>query len=307
MFFFRGLTDVDKVKLFMVLIGAGIKRPVQPRIDVAMKTSTTEAYCKMVKTAYELALNPTMPLNHFKVLIKCQRENGVPVVLIEGRDNNNAAKEYIHCIADVVRDKCAAVIASKNFMSLLSDGSQARKTGSEKELVMVRVERNGIPCYLAASLLEMSEYGGGNADSIKMAMDGMFDETNGTMKMTAEQYQHKVVSATADGSSVNTGKYSGVLTQLAQNRDWLLPIHCCNHRIELAFKAAINKSSFKICDDTYISIFYLHKNSGKLNEAVYAACKAIGITTPKKLPKIHGTRFINHRRRGFKAFLCGQE
>ena len=126
---------------------------------MALKTSTTEAYLKMMRTAYELALNPTMPLKHFKLLIKCQRENGV--VLIEGKDNNKAAKEYVHVLSEIVREKCAAVIASKHFMSLLSDGSQARKTGSEKELVMVRVERNSIPCYLMASLLEMSNYGGG--------------------------------------------------------------------------------------------------------------------------------------------------
>ena len=33
----------------------------------------------------------------------------------------------------------------KGVMSILSDGSQARKTGKEKELVLIRCERNGIP------------------------------------------------------------------------------------------------------------------------------------------------------------------
>ena len=36
---------------------------------------------------------------------------------------------------------------------------------------------------------------------------------------------------------------------------------------------------------------------------VQAACKSLGITSHRKLPKIHGTRFINHRRRGIKVFL----
>ncbi len=139
---------------------------------------------KMIKTAYELAMNPTMPLKHFKVLVKCQRENGV--VLIDGRDNNKAARECIHCIADSVHEKCAAVIASKHFMSLMSDGSQARKTGSEKELVMVRVERNGIPCYLIVSLLEMSEYGGVDANSIKMGIDSIFNQENGVIKLSED-------------------------------------------------------------------------------------------------------------------------
>ena len=83
-----------------------------------------------------------------------------------GRDNGKAAREYVQCIVNAVREKCAAIIASQHFMSLMSDGSQARKTGTEKELVMVRVERNSIPCYLVLSLLEMSENGGVDADSI---------------------------------------------------------------------------------------------------------------------------------------------
>ena len=35
------------------------------------------------------------------------------------------------------------MLASANFFALLSDGSQARKTRKEKEMVMIRVERNG--------------------------------------------------------------------------------------------------------------------------------------------------------------------
>jgi hypothetical protein len=80
---------------------------------------------KMIKTAYELAMNPTMPLKHFKVLVKCQHQNGV--ALIDGRDNNKAAREYIHCIADSVHEKCAAVIASKHSMSLISIAFSIKK------------------------------------------------------------------------------------------------------------------------------------------------------------------------------------
>ena len=70
-----------------------MKRTLQPRIDVALKASTTEAYLKMIRTAYELALSPTMPLKQFKLLIKCQRENGV--VLIEGRGHRNETNAKI--------------------------------------------------------------------------------------------------------------------------------------------------------------------------------------------------------------------
>ena len=59
-------------------------------------------------------------------------------------------------------------------MSILSDGSQARKTKDEKELVLIRTLRNGIPMYFVVSLLEMSAFGGANADYIKSAIDSIF-------------------------------------------------------------------------------------------------------------------------------------
>ena len=60
-----------------------------------------------------------------------------------GKQDGRAAKEYISCITEAVKEKCTAIIASTHFMSLLTDGSQARKSGADKEMVLVRVERNG--------------------------------------------------------------------------------------------------------------------------------------------------------------------
>ena len=45
-------------------------------------------------------------------------------------------QEFIHYIADAVTEKVAGITASSDFISILSDGSQARKTGSEKEMVL---------------------------------------------------------------------------------------------------------------------------------------------------------------------------
>lgn len=115
--------------------------PSQPRIDVLQESASREAYLKLIRTAYELALHPTTPLSNFKILVKCQRMNGVR--LIDGKDDGKSVGEYIDCIAKAVEEKVAAVLVSKNAMSLLSDGSQARKTGADKEMVLIRVERFG--------------------------------------------------------------------------------------------------------------------------------------------------------------------
>lgn len=181
---------------------------------------------------------------------------------------------------------------------MLSDRSQAWKTGSEKELILTRVEKNGLPCYLVFSLLEMSNFGGGGADALKLGVDTVFNSEEAMVKLSEEQYTNKMVSATSDGASVNTGKYNGFLTQLSETREWLISVHCSNHHTELAFKSAILRSGLKIVEDAYIAIYFLHKNT-----SVRAVCTVLGITSHIKLPKIHGTRFINHRRKGLKVFF----
>ena len=188
-----------------------IKR--QIKITTSMDKMALDSYRKLLNTAYELALNPSMPLSHFKVLVKCQRQNGV--CLIDGKDDSHSCREYIHYIADTIREKVAVILGSAYFMSTLSDGSQARKVKDEKELVLVRTERNGIPVYFVASILEMSQYGGTDADSIKKAIDDVFVEK---LFLDEDQYVYSMISSTADGASVNFGKYRGVLTQLKSAR-----------------------------------------------------------------------------------------
>ena len=153
------------------------------------------------------------------------------------------------------------------------------KTNNEKELVLVRTVREGIPIYVVVSLLEMWERGGTDADSIKEAIDSVFDDEDGNIPMDGQKYHDKLVSATADGANVNIGIYNGVLTQLQRERQWLISIHCVNHRLELAIKDAMSEvASFIDCDRFYLSIYFLFKNSGKLKAQTKKASEALNIT-----------------------------
>ncbi len=69
----------------------------------------------MIRTAYELALNPQLPMLSFKLLAKCQRMDGVR--LISGKDDCKATGEYFEAISQAVKEKVAAVVASKNANS----------------------------------------------------------------------------------------------------------------------------------------------------------------------------------------------
>ena len=99
-----------------------------------------------------------MPFSKFHVLVKCLRHNDVK--LVSGRDNHKAAEEYVEYIAEVIREKLALLISSSAAFSFLTDGSEARKTGLEKELVFVRLINEGIPVYFCVGLQDCNEYGG---------------------------------------------------------------------------------------------------------------------------------------------------
>ena len=59
-----------------------------------------------------------------------------------------------------------------------------------------------------------------------------------------------MILSTADGASVNFGKYSGLLTQQKENRPWVITIHCIAHSAKLALKDNLLKyKEFKEVND----------------------------------------------------------
>ena len=138
-------------------------------------------------------------------------------------------------------------------MSVLWDGSQPRKSGSEKKLVLLRATKAGLPVYFVISLLEKAQSGGTDAESLKNVVDSVFEKKgNRPTPILLDDYFTKTVSATANGANVNMGKYNGSLKIMARERPWLIVIHCMNHRIELAIKDMIKSvDKFEECDKFY--------------------------------------------------------
>ncbi|XP_065677699.1 zinc finger protein 862-like [Hydra vulgaris] len=260
--------------------------------------STNNSYKNLVKIAYEMACHPTMPHAHFSILVDCARITGSN--FINRKETGFTGRELIKCCANTVHEKCCKILENCNFFSILSDGSRARKTGKEKELVLVRTERNGIPIYMVTELLEMSQLGGSDSNSVTAGINSVFESDNSFFKISTEDYIKKLVSATADGANVNFGIENGALEK---SRKWLLKIYCINHRIELAIKDTFKDvTEFIKIEEFYLSNYYLLRNSGKLKSEVEAAAKAIGITF-YILPKISGTRFVGHRKRALSSLL----
>ena len=96
----------------------------------------------MFQLAYNLA-EGMMPFNKYKVFVKCLCDNKVN--LISRKDDHRAVEKLIRYIAKSIGERLALPLCSANAFSVLSDGSEVRKTGMEKELVFVRKVKGGIP------------------------------------------------------------------------------------------------------------------------------------------------------------------
>ena len=139
-------------------------------------------------------------------------------------------------------------------------------------------------------MLHQATFGGTGVEALKDGIDSIFAE-NGPLHLPDDGYKFKVVTCTSDGESVNFGKKTGLMKRMADERTWLVKIHCANHRVELAFKEAIINSRFKTIDSTYIIIFGLLKNSGKIQGIIQEACKSENVQH-FTLSKITGTTHI---------------
>ena len=73
----------------------------------------------------------------------------------------------------------------------------------EEELVLIRTEHNGIPTYIITSLVEVSEYGGSNANFIVTGMSDIFENQNSKFYMEKADCEKKAISWAHDGTSAN--------------------------------------------------------------------------------------------------------
>jgi hypothetical protein len=260
-------------------IGGTLVLHAQPCIDSTLRQQAEDGYRKLIRSAYLLAVDG-QPLSAFKTVVSSMKANGAK--LLEGCDNDKKAKEFIGHLADAVRAKIGTILNNASAFAILCDGSQARKTGSEKALVLVRVVTGGEPKYFTAALQNMDDCGPANAENLKTTIDDVFQKA-----ILVQEYTKKVVSMTADGASVNTGKYNGLFVGMtSDNRPWLVGIHCVLHRVELTIKDSMLKQKlFKTVKDIMILLHTLMKQSGNFQRHFQDTARRLNVHI-YKFPKV---------------------
>ena len=75
----------------------------------------------------------------------------------------------------------------------------------------------------------MCKYGGSGAEALKTAIDDLFMN-----QIQMQNYNSKVVSMTLNSATANAVTKIGLLIRMKNDdRPWLTPEHCLNHKIKL--------------------------------------------------------------------------
>ena len=103
----------------------------QPRVNVLLINKSNELYRVLFTTVLTI-VEEELSLRKLAPLIQLQKKNGLRVS--ESKANNHTAREMVAILAEVVSELVAEKVKESQFMSVGSDGSEARKTRDEKDI-----------------------------------------------------------------------------------------------------------------------------------------------------------------------------
>ena len=89
-----------------------------------------------MSTPLHVALNE-LPMAHFSKLIELQRKNGAKCV--QGKNTAASCAVHLDILSDVLCDDIKRIIKAAPFFSIEFDGSQARKTQTNRELIYMQI------------------------------------------------------------------------------------------------------------------------------------------------------------------------
>ena len=132
--------------------------------------------------------------------------------------------EFIDVLLEVVQNFMKKFIGNSKFISLTGDGSEARKTSSEKKLVFCKVLVKGfkgyIPCTFLLKCQSLKDFGGADAKGTFKAMLDVI-----MTYRSEEEVKQRLMCLCADGASVNFGIHEGAIRKMIDFVDWAMAVY----------------------------------------------------------------------------------
>ena len=134
---------------------------------------TIKASCAYYKVLFKTALytvEEEVAFRKFKSLVDLPRRNGVKAGSTD-KLNKTLCVEMIDILAEVISEMMKDYLEKARFVSVSEDGSQAWKTGKEKDLIygkfLVRGDVGLSPSTFMLACQVMKDFGGVNADATR--------------------------------------------------------------------------------------------------------------------------------------------
>lgn len=110
------------------------------------------------------------------------------------------------------------------------------------------------------------------------------------------EWKHRLIATGSDGASVNMGKTRSITAFLKRDIPHLIPMHCVNHRLELAVLDAIRNRNGQLLADIKSMLVMIHKHYHYSAKAV-RKLKMIAEAMEMKMIRpanLEGTRWMPH-------------
>ena len=273
----------------------------QRKVDEQISSASKGYYEKLFRSVLYL-VEEELAFNKLKGLMDLQMRNGVRFGTTD-KINNFACVEMVDIICEVIVDMMKGFFKNANFVSLTGDASEARKTSEEKELVYGKLLVEGfkgyVPCTFLLRCQSLKKFGGGTASGTFEAMKDAV-----LLYVDAEKFKQMLICLTADGASVNFGKYNGALKLMSEFVGWeVFRIHCANHRLELSMKDAfIENNTFLEIKEMLDTLYRMFRNSGKSWRLYQLVGESMAVRVLRFI-RCGGTRFQTHTRNALANFL----
>lgn len=201
-------------------------------------------------------------------------------------------------IKQAERRKMVGRVQGSKFVSVISDGTTDSSI-TEDEIIYIRHSCDGT---INMDFVALAGVTTANAVSIYNATLHALRER---MEMSEAEVSRKLVGFGSDGAAVMLGKTGGVAALMKQLNPEIQAVHCCAHRLELAFKDAMKRSNMCTQLNTlFLNLYLFYKNSSKNRSSLKVSAEAHG-DHPAIPTRVGGTRWLPHLERAIRNFLRG--
>ena len=135
--------------------------------DTIQAPSNIANYRRLFVTALHIAMKEK-PISDFEDLIELQQNNGLK--FLQGKSHEKSWAEFIAVLADTLKKAIKMILLQVSAFSLAFDGSQPRKTGTEKKLLYSKCAILGEAVELLLECIHVDDYGSDPCD-LKRTID----------------------------------------------------------------------------------------------------------------------------------------